>query len=44
MNTEDQAKFVEELRRRDIDSAARIAKVHVQRQTDVLNTLAATPA
>jgi DNA-binding GntR family transcriptional regulator len=45
LNIEDHAKLVDELRRRDVDGAERIARVHARRLADgVLNTLAATPA
>lgn len=45
LNIEDHAKLVYELRRRDVDGAERITRVHARRLADgVLNTLAATPA
>jgi DNA-binding GntR family transcriptional regulator len=45
LNIEDHAKFVGELRRRDVEGAERIARAHARRLADnVLNTLAAMSA
>jgi len=45
LNIGDHAKFVEELRRRDVEGAERIARAHARRLADgVLSTLTAAPA